>query len=196
MKLFKRVSAVVASAAMAATMAITASAATYQDAVDAATAAGVQSHNVKQLSNFLEPNKDKFTSDQYDKMIATVKEVSEKYIAPKATELFNKTPDQLTEDEKVEIGKTFTEEDKAAIIQALVDLGASMDVKVTATVSTTNKGYDVSAEFNGTTTPVDDPVAPTGETNETSTAVAFASAAAVLLACTGLVVVAKKNRQN
>ncbi|MBR1393660.1 MAG: hypothetical protein IJ561_07475 [Ruminococcus sp.] len=196
MKLFKRVSAVVASAAMAATMAITASAATYEDAVQAAKDAGVQAHNVQQLSNFLEPNKDKFTSDQYDKMIEAVKSVSDTYIAPKATELFSKKPAELTEDEKVQIGKSFSEDDKAAIIKALVDLGASVGVEVTAEVSNSNIGFDVSAKFNGVETPVDDPVAQTGDAADFNTTIAFVAACAVLLAGTGLVVVAKKNKEN
>lgn len=198
MKLFKRVSAVVASAAMAATMAITASAATADDVKAAAQAAGVQDHNVQELVSFLDGKT--FTADQYDKMVKALKDTADKYVAPKAKELGVEDLSKLTEEQKVQIGKSWTEDERTAIIKALTDLGDELGYVVTAEKKTDadHFGYDftVKEKESGTVTPIDDPVAPTGETTETGTAVAFASAAAVLLACTGLVVVAKKNRQN
>jgi hypothetical protein len=198
MKFIKVISASVAAAALAASMSVVASAATWEDAVQAAKDGGVQAHNVQELSNFLEPNKDKFTSAQYDDMIATLKSVSDKYVAPNATKLYNKTPAELTEDEKIKVGRELTEAEKQEIIKTLKDLGAKYNVEVTVTQA--NKStYNVSAKMKdaaGTQTTTTSAVANTGnETAESTTGapVAFAGVALVL-AATGAVIVSRKNR--
>ncbi|SDA21940.1 hypothetical protein SAMN02910447_02126 [Ruminococcus sp. YE71] len=198
MKFTKVLTASAFAAAIAATMGISASAATWQEAVQAAKDCGVQSHNVQELSNFLEPNASKFTAAQYDDMIADMKAVSDKYVAPKATELFNKKPGDLTEDEKIQIGKTWSEDDKQAIINDLVALGAKYNVEVTVTKAD-KAHYNVSAKMkdgSGTQTTTTSAVAGTGaEAAETGAgnAVAFAGVALVL-AATGAVIVSRKNR--
>ena len=64
--MFKKISAFVAAAALAATMTVTAFATNNEDAVKAAKEAGVQANNVQELDNFLQVHKDCFTSEQYD----------------------------------------------------------------------------------------------------------------------------------
>ena len=199
MKFTKVIAASAVSAAMAASMAVSASAATtWEDAVQAAKDAGVQATNVQELSNFLEPNKDKFTSAQYDEMIKTVKAVSDKYVAPKAQELYSKTPAQLTEDEKIAVGKALSDADREDIIKTLKDLGTNVNVEVTVT-KVSNSNYTVSAKLKdaaGTQTTTTSAVANTGAETAESTnggAVAFAGVALVL-AATGAVIVSRKNR--
>ena len=130
MKMLKTISAIAAATVAASALAVSASATTYKDAVQAAKDAGVQATNVQELSNFLEPNADYFSSDDYDYMISVLNNVRDTYVAPKAQELFGKTPAELTEDEKVEVGKSWSAEDRAAIKSTLVDLGAKYDVEV------------------------------------------------------------------
>ncbi len=133
MKILKVLSTAAVSVALAASMAVTASAATYTDAVQAAKDNGVQANNVKELENFLEPNQDYFTAAQYDDMIADINAIGEKYVAPLAKELFDKTPAELTEDEKIDLGQHWTQDDRTAIINDLVALGKKYDVVITAT---------------------------------------------------------------
>lgn len=195
--MFKKVSAVAASVVMAAAMAISASAATYEDAVQAAKDGGVQAHNVQQLETFLVANKDYFTADQYDAMIADLNAVVDKYVKPLATSMYNKAPADLTEDERDALGKKFTEADREAIKKDLIDLGAKYNVTVTVTKSTQNVGFDVSAKIGEVETPVDPPIQPTGAEASSASALPVAGAAAVvLLAGAGIVVVAKKNKEN
>ena len=196
--MIKKISAIAAAAVIAATMSISAFATNNEDAVQAAKDAGVPATNVQELSNFLEPNKDKFTSAQYDDMIATLNKVRDDYVAPKAQSMFNKTPAQLTEDEKTQIRNSWTKEEKQAIANTLTALGEKYGVTVDiaggtvgATVKSDSKD---SSKGTGTQTKTDSPVAATG--NETTSSNAAAAAAAVTLAMAGIgvVVVAKKNR--
>jgi hypothetical protein len=146
MKLIKRLSAAALSVAVAATMALSVSATTYEDAVQAAKDAGVQDINVQELQNFLEANADYFTSDDYDHMIEVLNEVKETYVTPLAMELFGKTPDELTEDEKWELGQHWSQDDRAAIIGALTSLGDEYNVEVD--VDALSKGeYTVEASI-------------------------------------------------
>jgi hypothetical protein len=144
MKLIKSLSAAAVSLVVASAVAVSASATDYTDAVQAATDAGVQSHNVQELSNFLEPNADYFTSDEYDDMIADIQAISDEYVAPYATDLFDKEPSELTEEEKIEVGKQWSDEDKQAIIADLVALGDKYGVEITVTQESESK-YSVAA---------------------------------------------------
>lgn len=206
MKVLKTISTAAVTAAVASIMAVSASATTYQDAVQAAKDAGVQANNVQELQNFLEPNADYFTSDDYDYMISVLNDVRDTYVTPKAESMFGKTPAELTEDEKWELGKTWTQEERNAITGALVDLGNKYGVEididkiskgeytVEASIKTTDSNGNSSA--GGTQTVVTNPVAGTGaevEDGVNTGAVAFAGLALVL-AATGVVVVAKKNK--
>lgn len=215
MKVLKTVSSIAVAGALAASMAISASATDYKDAVAAAEKCGVQDFNVVQLQNFLEANQNYFTSAQYDDMIKDMEALSAKYVAPKAQELGYDVA-TLTEDQKIEIGKLWTDADKQAIIQDLKDLGTKYNVKVEITQKSKSH-YDVSATIvtsgstnSGSTdstgsksdtssaakTVKDDAVAKTGgvEASSNSSAVAFAGLA-LLLAGAGVVVVARKNKE-
>lgn len=217
MKMLKTISAIAAATVAASALAVSASATTYKDAVQAAKDAGVQATNVQELSNFLEPNADYFSSDDYDYMISVLNNVRDTYVAPKAQELFGKTPAELTEDEKVEVGKSWSAEDRAAIKSTLVDLGAKYDVEVDIdkldqenfTVEAKIKPKDSSSDSNsssngssssnggGTQTVITDPVAPTGGEVEggVSAGVVAGAGLAVVLAATGIIVVARKNKE-
>ncbi len=212
MKILRKISAAAVSAVLAASMVISASAATYQDAVQAAKDAGVQAINVQELENFLSANSDYFKSEDYDYMISVINGVRDKYVTPLAKELFNKTPGELTEDEKIQLGQHWSKDDRAAIIKALTDLGDKYDVEIDVD-QLTRSDYTVAASIKrptdssnsnggseskagGTQIVVTDPVANTGEIAENDAeagTVAFAGLA-LLLAATGIVVVAKKNK--
>ena len=213
MKILKVLSASAVAAAIAASVTVPASAATtYKDAVAAAEECGVQAHNVQQLENFLEANDDYFTSDEYDEMIEDLQGVYEDYVVP-AAEALGYDATSLTEDQKAEIGRSWTEDERNAIIADLQALGADYGVTITVTKSSDNVGFDVyasiddddnsgssssSSSSSSTTdsTKKDPAVAPTGGdlgTGSNATAVAFGGIA-TLLAATGIVVVAKKNK--
>ncbi len=217
MKFLRTLSATAVSAILAGTVAISACATSYEDVVTAAEEAGVPANNVQELSNFLEANADSFTSDDFAHMIEVVTEVSETYVVELAEELFGKTPGELTEDEKTQLGKYFTTEDREAIIQALLDLGDEYGVEVD--VEAISKGeYSVAAAIesdsdddsssssssstsssSGSTTQivVEDAVAATGASAETEVPAETVAVAgiALMLAVTGVVVVARKNKE-
>ena len=207
MKLVRLLSASLITAALATGMSISASATTYEDAVEAAEEAGVQAINVQELENFLEPNADYFTSDEYDDMIDVMNDIRDTYVTPLAEELFDKTPGELTEDEKITLGKNWSDDDRQDIIDTLVNLGAKYDVEVTVTFVSKSQ-YTVSAAISsddddssssgsGTTIVVtSDNVADTGAEAESDVnAGVLAGAGAVLvLALTGVVIAAKKNK--
>lgn len=220
--MIKKISAFAAAAVIAASMSVSAFATTYEDAVNAAKSAGVQSNNVQELDNFLQVHKDCFTSDEYDDMINDLNNIRDTYVAPYCKggdkEKFAKAPADLSESEKILIGKEWTEEEKKAIQNDLINLGKKHNVVVTITKvddahfavaaqhdhdssnsSGTNSGSGSTNNNNnnggGTTIKSDNPVASTGA-GETKTSNAAAAAAAVTLAMAGfgVFVVAKKNR--
>lgn len=201
MKIFKKITAAAASVVIAASMAVSASAATWEDAVQAAKDGGVQDHNVQQLSTFLEANSSYFTAAQYDTMIAKLKEISDKFVKPAANNMGVTDLSTLTEAQKYEIGKTvWSDANRQEIIDALVNLGKEFNVTVIVTKaadSANYAGYDVSAKINGAENPVNPPVEQTGtESAPANTAAVAGAAAAILLAGAGIVVVAKKNKEN
>jgi len=221
--MIKKISAIAAAAVMAATMSIAAYATTYEDAVKAAKEAGVQSNNVQELDNFLQVHKDCFTSAQYDEMIADLNNIRDTYVAPYckggSKQVIDKTPAELTEADKIAVGKNWTEDEKKAICDDLIALGKRYDVVVTIT-NVDKSHYAVAAEHKhsgdssnssnssskkdnnntsskaagGTTTKSDNPVADTGAEAETSNTAAAVAAAALAAAGLGVVVMAKKNR--
>ncbi|EGC01498.1 MULTISPECIES: hypothetical protein [Ruminococcus] len=220
--MIKKISAIAAAAVMAATMSIAAYATTYEDAVQAAKDAGVQSNNVQELDNFLQVHKDCFTSAQYDEMIADLNNIRDTYVAPYckggAKMVVDKAPADLTEADKILVGRNWTEDEKKAITDDLVNLGKRYGVTITVT-NIDKAHYAVAAEHphgndsnnsnsskkdgsnssksggSGVTTQTDKPVADTGA-GETETSNTAAAVAAVALAAAGLgvVVMAKKNR--
>lgn len=201
MKIFKKITAAAASVVIAASMAVSASAATWEEAVQAAKDGGVQDHNVQQLSTFLEANSSYFTAAQYDTMIAKLKEISDKFVKPAANNMGVTDLSTLTEAQKNEIGKTvWSDANRQEIIDALVNLGKEFNVTVIVTKaadSANYAGYDVSAKINGAENPVNPPVEQTGtESAPANTAAVAGAAAAILLAGAGIVVVAKKNKEN
>ncbi|MBR6046131.1 MAG: LPXTG cell wall anchor domain-containing protein [Ruminococcus sp.] len=195
MKLAKKITTAVASLAIAASMSVSAfaAAATWESVVQCAKDCGVQDHNVQQLSNFLEKNSDKFTTEQYVGMCKAIEktfnDVVFKYLDA------DTAASSLDNDARTALFKNMTEEDRQAILKALVDTGAEYGVKITTEKRATNDGYDVIVEFDGEKTPIDDnKPSPTGET--ANSAAAFVAACAIMLAGTGIVVVAKKNKEN
>ena len=218
--MIKKISAFAAATVIAASMSISAFATTYEDAVQAAKDAGVQANNVQELDNFLQVHKDCFTSDEYDDMIAELNNIKNTYVAPYclggAKEKVAKAPADLSEQDKILIGKEWTEDEKKAIQDALINLGKKHNVTVTITkvddvhfaVAAEHKHDNSSSNGNGsgngnggsnnaggTTIKSDNPVASTGA-GETETSSAAAAVAAVTLAMAGFGVfmVAKKNR--
>ncbi|ADU21758.1 hypothetical protein [Ruminococcus albus] len=214
--MIKKISAFAAAAIMAATMSVSAFAATYEQTVQAAKEAGVQSNNVQELDNFLQVHKDCFTSAQYDDMIADLNNIRDTYVAPYckggAKQVVNKAPADLTEADKILIGKEWTEADKKAIQDDLIALGKKHDVIVTITkvddahfsVAAEHKhGNDSSSNGNGnknnnggsgTTIKSDNPVAATGAETETSNAAAAVAAVSLAVAGFGVFMIAKKNK--
>ena len=212
--MFKKISAFVAAAALAATMTVTAFATNNEDAVKAAKEAGVQANNVQELDNFLQVHKDCFTSEQYDDMISTLNGIRDKYVAPYCKggekQVVDKTPAELTEEDKLVVGKNWTDEDRNAIIDSLVNLGKKYDVVVTVTpvdkahytVAAEHKHTDSSSSTTdskggtnpagGTTIKSDTPVGAAAGESHTAAAVAAVSLA---VAGVGAAVIIKKNKE-
>lgn len=201
MGLMKNITATAIAAIAAVTMSITAFAGTGADVVQSAKDAGVPSNNVKELENFLEVHKDCFTSEQYDGMAADINSIKDKYITPKAKELFGKDAGDLTNDEKVQVTKNLTSEQKSGLVSDLVGIGKKYQVSITAE-QIDDSHFKISAEHKhkvgsgkmagGTTIKTDNPVAATGgnpvekKTSSGTVAMAYAaltvSSACVLLA--------------
>ncbi|MBR2305465.1 MAG: hypothetical protein IJ871_10100 [Ruminococcus sp.] len=215
--MFKKISAFVAAAALAATMTVTAFATNNEDAVKAAKEAGVQANNVQELDNFLQVHKDCFTSEQYDDMISTLNGIRDKYVAPYCKggekQVVDKTPAELTEEDKLVVGKNWTDEDRNAIIDSLVNLGKKYDVVVTVTpvdkahytVAAEHKHTDSSSSTTdskggtnpagGTTIKSDTPVANTGAAAGESHTAAAVAAVSLAVAGVGAAVIIKKNKE-
>lgn len=203
MRLMNKISAVAIAAAAATAMTITAYAGTSGDAVQAAKEAGVQSINAKQLENFLEVHQDCFTAEQYDEMVADINSIRDKYISPKAKELFGKNASQLSDDEKVEIAKSWDQQQKQALIGDLVSYGRKYQVSVTAE-QMDEAHFNISAEHKhkvgadkmagGTTIKADAPVAPTGESSKNSPAAVAMACAALAISGTCVILATRKNK--
>lgn len=228
MKILKTLCASLTAAALAGAMATTAfaSSTTWEDVVSAAENCGVQARNVQELSNFLEhaDADNYFTSDDYDYMISVMQDVCDTYVVDLAYELFGKTPAELTEDEKVQLGKNWSIDDRTAIINALLELGEKYNVEidvdaltgsydstanytVAASYTLTTSGDDssssdsssassTSSTTTGTIVKTTDAVAATGTSEEASSDGGVVGIAAGLLALTtaGVIIVAKKNK--
>lgn len=214
MKAIRVLSASAVSAVLALSLAVNASAATYQDVVDHAKACAVPAINVQQLQNFLEKNADAFTAEEYDLMIDDMDIIRDEYVIPTAEELGYDTSDlgSLTEDQIWEIGRHWSEATRKEITDKFIAMCA--DYGVTVDVDRISKGeYDVeatlerdpSSDGNNSspsssskpdTNNKDSAVAPTGgemQSGSNGAAVAFGAIATAIAAC-GIVVVAKKNR--
>lgn len=198
MKLVKKVSAAVMAAALAATMAISASAASYKDVVDAAKNNGVPLNNVQELENFLTANQKSFSDSEFESMVKDIEKVG--------TEIIAKHID-LAEIAKYDAAQrrafyrdVLTEDERLAIVKACVDAGPKYGVTITATKQA-DKSYTVSAtikdnEGKKNTTPINNTNPKTGDVNSVNSVAVAMSAIAIALAGTGIVVVAKKNREN
>ena len=214
--MIKKISAFVAAAALAATMTVTAFATNNEDAVKAAKEAGVQANNVQELDNFLQVHKDCFTSEQYDDMISTLNGIRDKYVAPYCKggekQVVDKTPAELTEEDKLVVGKNWTDEDRKGIIDSLKNLGKKYDVVVTVTpvdkahytVAAEHKHTDSSSTTDskggtnpagGTTIKSDTPVANTGAAAGESHTAAAVAAVSLAVAGVGAAVIIKKNKE-
>lgn len=195
MKLIKKISAFAVASALAVSMAVSAAATDYKDAIEAAKNAGVPALNVQELSNFLEKYSDKFTSAQYDDMIKTLNDIEAKYVEPHLAEVGAASAAELTEDQKKALGKIWSNADKDAIAKALIDLGKKYNVTVKVEgLYTAQPTVTASMDDSKTDTKTDKPVADTGAEAQSG---ASAALAAFILAASaaGLTVVAKKNRK-
>ncbi|MEF2797468.1 MAG: hypothetical protein U0M95_05560 [Ruminococcus sp.] len=200
-KFIRSIITAAAAGAIACTAVLSASAATSQDAINAAKSAGVPGIYVQQLENYLKTAS--FTSDQYQLMVDTVSNVSDTYISELAQSMYGKTPAELTEEEKTAVGKKLTGDQKQAIINAFVNLGDKVGVKINVDhISKGNYNIEVAAPSDNssgsgnTTIVVDtDPVANTGENETESSAAAAIAAGSLLLTASGaIVILAKKNK--
>ena len=201
MRLLKKVSAAVVSAALAATMAFSVSAeTTTDDVIMAAKDNGVQEHNVKQLENFIFANADQFNDAQREEMVKAIEACGEIVATYTDKDLAG-----LTEDERGEILNSMTDEDKQKILDAMVEMGKKVNVEITYARSDTNFGYDVFAtmkksgedgnESKGGTTKVDT-LPNTGDVNSVNSVAVVMASMAIILAGAGIVVVARKNKEN
>ena len=206
MKLIKKVSAAVVSAALAATMAFSASAeTTVDDVIQAAVDNGVQAHNVKQLEQFIFENADEFDDAERAEMVKAIQNSG--LIVAKYTD---KDLAELTEEERNTILKGMSDEDKKTILDNMVAMGAAVDVEITYEKSDTNFGYDVFATMKKTAdgdgdgkegdskggTIKIDTLPKTGDVNNVNTVAVVMASMAIILAGAGIVVVAKKNKEN
>ena len=197
MRLVKKLTASAAALAIAAAMSVSAfaAAATKDTLVQTAKDCGVQDHNVQQLKNFLEKYGDDFTGEQYDDMCKAIEKTYNDIVLKYLPE--GKTASELTNTERTALFKGMKEEDQQAVIKNLKDTGAKFGVTLTVDKRTDGNGYDVTWEYKKETSPVDsDKPADTGDAANVNNAAAFIAAAAMLLAGTGIVVVAKKNKEN
>lgn len=206
MKLAKRISAAVVSAMIAATMAFSVSAeTTVDDVIMAAKDNGVQAHNVKQLENFIFANAEKFDDAQRAEMVKAIEEAGAIVKAHTDKDLAT-----LTEEERNTILHDLPDDEKKAILDKMVAMGEKVNVEVTYERSDTNFGYDVYAtmkksdsgsgsgkdnDSNGGTTKIDN-LPNTGDVNSVNSVAVVMAAMAIVLAGTGIVVVAKKNKEN
>lgn len=135
-KIIAFAAAVVIAASMS-TISAFASGTTYEDLVQAAKEGGFMSHNVEELDCFLQEHKDCFTGDDYDYMIADLNKIRDIYIAPYCIGGFKekvaKAPADLNDKEKITIIKEWTEDEKMAIINDVVNLGKKFNIIVTYT---------------------------------------------------------------
>lgn len=205
MKLLKYITAAAAALSAAGAMSICAFAGTGADVVQSAKEAGVPSNNVKELENFLEVHSECFTAEQYDEMAADINSIKDKYIAPKSQELFGKEASELSNEEKVQITKNLSSEQKSGLVNDIVTIGRKYRVSVTAE-QIDDSHFKISAEHKhklgsgkmagGTSIKTDDPVAPTGggeEQNDHTAAVTAACAlAAAVSGCFALHAARKK----
>jgi LPXTG-motif cell wall-anchored protein len=202
MKLVKKVSAAVVAAAMAATMAFSVSAeTTVDDVIMAAKDNGVQAHNVKQLENFIFANAEHFNDAQRAEMVAAIEDAG--LIVKKYTE---KDLATLTEAERDQILSDMADDDKKAILDKMVAMGAKVNVLVTYEKSDTNFGYDVFAKYVGEDGDTGDDstgkggkidtLPNTGDVNSVNSVAIVMASMAIVLAGAGIVVVAKKNKEN
>ena len=166
MKFTKVLAASVVSTAVAASMAVSASAATKDDAVNAAIQAGAPSENVQQLKNFLDANAAHYTAADYDEqndIVSTLVSLGGRHsTSVTCTKLAN----------------------------------GHYSVTAQWTGSTSSNGGTTSSAAGGAQTAGGKAVADTGSVmaeESTSGAVAFAGLALVLAAA-GVVVVTRKNR--
>lgn len=200
MKLLRVLSAASVAAALAATMVMSASATSKEDVLAAAQKAGLPAGTTQYqtLSNFLDANT--FTSAEYDKMIAAANGASASYLAPAVERVFpGKDISTLTADELQKVVASMTEAEKQGIRDSLVKVGTEVGVEVTANqdnaVATVKKDTDSKGTpaTNVTTSAVANTGGIVAEQDANSGVIACAGLALVL-AATGVVVVARKSR--
>ena len=207
MKITKIVSAAVVSVAMAATMAFSAAAATTdKDVVAAANNNAVPANNVQQLENFFASHAGRYSEEDFNKMIEAINSVGDTL----KSHISEGALADLSEDQKVELFKGLSEEERQGILTKAKETAKQFGV--TLTFEKADKGYnvlwviDAEPATSGTDSKTDtSKAAEAGKVDKTvsntgseanNTAAAFMAAMAIALAGTGIVVVAKKNKEN
>lgn len=111
------------------------------DVVAAANNSGMNSLNIQTLSNFLVSNEDEFTSADFNSMIQFFNMMGEAIFADYAYTYCNKTPDQLTEEERYIVWNALPFEAKDALFAGLINLGNAHRFMVS--FDTDAEGYPV-----------------------------------------------------
>lgn len=196
MKLLRVLSAGAVAAALAATMVMSASATSKEDVLAAAQKAGLSKDSVQYqtLVNYLETHS--FKSDDYDKMISAANSASATYFAPAVERVFpGRDVSSLSYDEMKQVVAAMTEAEKQGVRDSLAK--AADDVGVKINVGDNNaEPIDDSKGTPATDVP-NSAVANTGGVvaeDDANTGVVACAGLALVLAATGIVVVAKKSR--
>ena len=212
-KTFKRIAAVLAAATVIGTASVNVSAATADDVVAAARAAGFLEEYVQTLQNYL--NVTKFNSAQYDILVEKFSSVGEE-MDDVAMRYFGKTVAEMKGEAEKEAEKNGTEFDDSFlsdladkmtndnmldILDEMVDAGKELGLDVTVEKKAEKNFILTIKDKDGNVqlvTPVGKLVDRTGvsDTAKSSSAVAAACAGAVVLGVTGAGVLVLRLRKN
>ncbi len=136
MKLKRTICTACAAVIAAVSMTVCADAATQAEietVVKTAGDAGIRGYYVQNLDNFLSSNASYFTTEDCEKMIEVMNEGAERFSIPLAKEIYNKTPAELTENEKLKLQGHLSSESERIIYNVFLNLAHSMGIGVTIT---------------------------------------------------------------
>ncbi|MGN0634100.1 MAG: hypothetical protein ACI4JW_09565 [Oscillospiraceae bacterium] len=199
-KMFKTIAASVSAFVIAASMAISASAAdsTAADVVSAAKAAGVPSNHVAELKNYLDSHASKFSAADYDYMIKQLSDTGATYVQPAADKLYGEGTDlsSLSDLELKKVFKEMGEANRKAIADACVATGAHFGVTIKVD-ELTSKDWSVQVidENGNTNISTDTNGKPLSTGANGVSAVEIAAILTLALSAYGITFVVKKNRE-
>lgn len=201
-KLTKALTSSMCAILAAASMSLSAFAATSNDVLTTAKNDCVPQRYISNLKNYLDSHPNDFKSDDYDYMVSQINDTAEKYLLPKAKSLFGNDVklSSLTNDQKKKLYKSLTDNEYNGIIKALKETCAKFNVKVSVTKRDTGI-YDIkildndgNVVINTTTGKNSDGALTTG--SETFDSIECVAAIAILLAAAGIVAMNKSNRKS